>query len=454
MSLVTVIAALFACSSSEPETSPGDGQIDASCEQQADNVLRWDCTVQAAGPVQIRWQRVAGGPELGAISIEGTEHSFTLYFLKEDTDYQFTASSADATTTGTFTTAELTGMPNIDVSGQTTMDWMLMTAACADEPTLIIVDQDADIVWYQTFEGGVGGQGGISYNWSPQGTVLAVVSETIWEIELSGEVIVQFDRGEDYDAALHHDLFKAGNGLIYAIYQDLLVNDEGDWIVDGLLVFDGEGQVADWSSAPFLDPVDDGSFEPGGPGNGDFPGAIEYTHANGVYVDDNSDAYLSLRHLDAIWKIPMYPDDPDFGLPTWQLVGTTGGQLSGDFEISASAGDVARFSGQHHANPVPEGGLALFDNLGDNSTSRGIILDLDEQSGTAEIVEVYDVGGVCHAQGGLYPLDSGNRLVTCATEQRVMEFEPGASDPVWTFDLACEGAGGSIAPRGIPVVLP
>jgi hypothetical protein len=123
--------------------------------------------------------------------------------------------------------------------------------------------------------------------------------------------------------------------------------------------------------------------------------------------------------------------------------------------ITASSGltTVLDFRAQHSANLLPGGQLALFDNRWNVSgTSRMLTLELDEVAGTADVVEVYDLGIDCPQHGGSFALEGGNRLVTCGTtpNKAVYEFAPGGTAPVFEMTVDCPDWAG-LMNRAMPV---
>jgi hypothetical protein len=106
-------------------------------------------------------------------------------------------------------------------------------------------------------------------------------------------------------------------------------------------------------------------------------GPWDYLHFNSIDRLPNGDLLLSARHTDALYRVSRESGDI-----VWRLGGT-----HSDFELA----DDAVFHKQHDARWLPDGTISLFDNStkdGDDPEARprGIVLAIDEEAGTAELV--------------------------------------------------------------------
>jgi len=454
------LAVLVACSPADDPTGtltkPTAGPT-VSCAEQADNVLRWDCTIDhTPGPVVLWWEPSQGGDRFSATSpSSGSEHALTLWGLRPQTEYQWTLEGLDADATGTLTTSALPAStrPDVTVSGVSTAEHLLVPLPCAGSATLAILDTDGTPIWYQSHPAQVGLGGGVEgYHFTPNRTVLALIGDDLFEHSLAGEPLRELRRGVDYPLPVHHDVFMAESGRIYLLNADVFSYPDDDYVLDGLYVIDPDGVVAEWQLADHIEPSGGGET---GFWTSEFPGAVDYSHANSITVDASGTGWISFRHLNTIFQLDADPDSAGFGQLDWVLAGTADAPVASDFTRMSTPGFDPEFIAQHHANPTPDGKLALFDNhttgLGVGS-SRGVVLDLDTTAWTADVVEAYEVGTSCSAQGATYGLPSGNRLVTCATSSLIQEFEPGNPSPVWSMQVGC-GDGFGLLARGMPIDL-
>ena len=140
-------------------------------------------------------------------------------------------------------------------------------------------------------------------------------------------------------------------------------------------------------------------------------------HLNSVAMDEEGDLLVSARHTWAVYKI-----DGERGAVVWRL----GGKRS-DFTL----GEGAQFAWQHDARWRPDGTLSLYDNeaaaddLREAPASRGIVLRLDEEARTAELVRefVHPAGLLAQSQGNLQNLPSGNVLVGWGSKPHLSEYD-------------------------------
>lgn len=135
--------------------------------------------------------------------------------------------------------------------------------------------------------------------------------------------------------------------------------------------------------------------------DGDRP--YDYFHMNSVEEVDDDTLVISARHSYGIYRV-----DRRSGDVRWRL----GGKQS-DFEL----GEGVYFAWQHDARLHANGELTLFDNAEGNQDSdkrsRGVVLDLDEETMAATLVREYihptEILSV--SQGNLQRLSNGNVFI-------------------------------------------
>ncbi len=88
----------------------------------------------------------------------------------------------------------------------------------------------------------------------------------------------------------------------------------------------------------------------------------------------------------------------------------------------------AGFAFQHDARRRPDGTISLFDNRGErmDEPSRGVVLELDEDAMTANLVREYTHPGGTFAifQGNVQTLPNGNAFVGWGSAPYLSEFSP------------------------------
>ena len=289
---------------------------------------------------------------------------------------------------------------------------------------LVAVDESGEVIWYREAEGRLSGSA-----FSAEGTLWVIESQLrILEPAPTGEVLRTIEgrssralaegpapRGEAVFVetdTFHHAVIELGNGNLVALSTELV--DIGGWdedpcpdngveydgtvgvIVDVVVEFDPDtGAIAgQWSLLDLLDPVnqpgevfcDAVPFPTWYP---DRPEAGDWTHANGLALDENNGLLLvSARHIHSVVGIDFGDDRDHRGELVWQF----GPGL--DFALDDSPTAEWHYM-QHAPEVLADGGLILYDN-GNNRPgttqvdddgvepyTRAVIYDIDATAGTA-----------------------------------------------------------------------
>ena len=139
----------------------------------------------------------------------------------------------------------------------------------------------------------------------------------------------------------------------------------------------------------------------------------DYFHVNAVEVDSDGNLLVTARRPSAVYKI-----DRETGAIIWRL----GGKES-DFGL----GEGVEFIKQHDARRHPDGTISIFDNRSqppDGETSRGILLEVDEDAMAVELVRAFEhpEGIYSRSQGGVHMQPNGNALVGWGSDPHLTEF--------------------------------
>ena len=135
--------------------------------------------------------------------------------------------------------------------------------------------------------------------------------------------------------------------------------------------------------------------------------AIRFCHNNSLWIDDDGNWIISMRHMSQVIKVNRATGDV-----MWKL-----GGKSNQFTFIGDHPELAPtyFSYQHDARRLPNGNISIFDNGTQHTPqySRGVEYRLDERAMTATMVWEYRhvpdyYTGI---QGGLQTLPNGNRVV-------------------------------------------
>ena len=451
-----VWAILAGCTEPEEETDPGPPPVqaeigEAGCSVDEGNRLRVTCTVTLDAPAPV--VLTIDGRELSSEEPAET-HVLRVYRLHADTGYPWTVTTDAGVLEGTVETGKLPKpmqfVPNVTSTAAATVEHVLVPFACEPGPWMTVVDREGDVVWYQDV--GHGDEGMVvpveGYSYTEDDTILALVGrERVTETDWHGDHLLDIEDSE-LDLPVHHDAFRK-DGRTYVLNASAWPASDGDtYVEDGVYVFEGDTLLTRWELHGRYDPalsppIESGFWDPF------YPGAIDWSHANGLLVEDSGDWLLSFRHLDAVMRVRGV-DHPDFGEVVWALTGRPNPSVPSDFTLTTEAGPAGFFS-QHHPHWSSDGELMLFDNrAGTPEPARGIDVALGETAMTAAIESEWPIDGQCDVQGSMFELPSGNRLLTCASSRVVVEVDP-AGEEVWSFAPTCTDPSNVLMTRAVPL---
>jgi hypothetical protein len=350
--------------------------------------------------------------------------------------------------TGVVTTGLLPSGAQLDAthSGSTSASMFLTSSPCSGG-TALVVDPTGTVLWYEDLS-----QPGIQpamvdvVHLTEEETVLGLISAYVVEVDWSGRERLVLTPGFDTGTTAHHDVFRRKGHTYTLFYEE--VDLGGDTTrVDGFTVHDATGVlVATWRLLDHFTPP----IPPVGSG-----GLVDYSHANSLFVQEDGDILISFRHLSTVAKIRGDWTAPDFGEILWRLAGDVdNAEMGSDFTLG-SAGNWPGFIHQHHAIPLPDGRLSLFDNRKDLSQrSRVVVIDLDETRGEAQMDQVYELDRFCPFQGSSWTTEIGNPVATCATDGSAIEFDAQTNGAArFELSLGCSTGSSHFISRFVPFSL-
>lgn len=374
--ILTLIASilLVGCSldSNESECKSTSEVLGISLERQSDNVLRYDISYQLSDSVESYIKFWAKNDPSNAKFIKVNPMRIVnsvLYGIKASTEYELqivfekeckNGSEVFLFETDSLPYNQLKGFELTEKSDEI-KGYILFHQAVGTEGQLnIIVDDDAQVVWYQYFNNTVS-----TFSWTPGKTLLVLMSiDEIIEVDLLGNIRFSLKFGEKgFDKKMHHEIQKDTEGNIYGLtYVKKKLNETQKKIYgvdtlacDGIVVFDSLGNKQ-WEWSMFQ--VELPSFE-----NFTKRIANDWGHANAVFDDSKGNYLMSFKNFSQIWSV-----NKTSGEINWKF-----GKNS-DFKISKSD----EFNEQHAVHVNKSGQVMLFDN-GDRKggLSRALTFNID-----------------------------------------------------------------------------
>lgn len=426
------------------DTGPTGGPptlLTVACAATA-NALRFECAVdvEPAQAVALTFVRADGLSATRTVSSDDAvgEHVLPLYFMAPEQDYDVTAYAtawpADAVATSV-TTGSLPASlaSSLAMTGTSTMGMIGSHFPCSSDAVAVVYDTTTgDLLWYEGMDPG-GTFGSLDMvQFTEDFTVLGESTGDVIEVDLMGADVVRLlDLDDAFGVTagglfgnFHHDIFKR-DGVYYVFYQEEYGSGFNPDILDVVVLFDGTGaELARWQ------PLDHLALP------GDWGG--DFLHTNTIFVDEAGDILLSWLSQDTVAKIEGDWTTADFGTPLWMLEGGTG-DLVGTVTTDWSAVPApAAFDGQHSLTIRPDGRLMLLD----NDNGRGLVIALDEATGTATVDAAYDTReSRCGPQGTARSTLGGNAVVGCMGDF-VREYDAASGAMIWEAEVQCSSGGG------------
>ncbi|MEQ1567076.1 MAG: aryl-sulfate sulfotransferase [Myxococcota bacterium] len=434
------------------ETGVEPPALTASCAADPANVLRYTCQVHVSPPQPVELTVADGAgarPEQVFGSAEvASDHLVHAWFLTAQTPYQWTVTALDTgeTAEGQWFTGALpagTNAPLVTFSGSSTARKIGYLSPCTDGAYVLVADpSDGAVVWYEDVAlGPFGLLGGASF--TEDRTVIAVVDGGLVEVDLAGDRRLELYPGTQFPGYSHHDVFRR-DGLTYALFEEVVHLDWGQYKLDGFFVFDAAGEVVgEWHLADWFLPPDDGTDDLGN--------VEDYSHANAIWVDAAGRVTVSFRHLSAYVVVDGDPDSPRFGAVV-DSVGSTNSPVPSATALTPGALDPFDFQRQHNVHWLDETHLTLFDNRFPGlDNSRVLELELDPAAGTVVATRAWELPRQCDYQGSAWRTAAGNPLATCGPTGEGWEFDLDDATVVWSGQPQCATGLTVGVPRLVPL---
>ncbi len=432
------------------------------CELQPDHALRGRCTVTwaAADGVTLTFRAPGEDARVFRDDASAPVHEVAFWGLVPDTTWTVTAVAPN--TGETREVALRSGrLPSefdrlwVDVvdGGDSHLSSVVLTPSC---PALhvVAVDRRGRVVHYENTQPDVFLGDTSAFSLTDRDTFLVTMGKSrIREYGFDGSLVRELVRGRDFEPVVHHDVIGRG-GWTFSLAARTVRAAGRDWVVDSVLAFDPGGVMAAELDVAGLFPYEETYWMREGYWAGQFPGAVDLTHANAVSRDAAGDLWVSFRHQFAFARFSGEPTEPSFGALEQLVVGDDESPAVGLATADVTGGPLAPFTGQHDVHRGEGDSLLLFD----NGYERGRVAEAsryrwDEATATLTWQEGWPVGRSCPTMGAARELPGGHVLATCASQGLLREFAPGRVEPVWEAELRCSGQP-SIFAEGVPLRLP
>lgn len=326
--------------------------------------------LKKAGDLFIEYFAVGDSSRLYTSLYENTDHVIlSLFGLKPETNYQYVVhakidGNKIQSETGQFQSGPLPeGLPGLTLNKNNySFDGYILLKTFFDPGALLMIDNNADIVWYHLYD-----QTTVrAFNFSPDHKILNLTdSSTIEYLDLFGNLQSLVKTKPLGIEKLHHDILMDSAGLTYGLTYTHKIVDlslkgglKNDTIMgDGIVVFSHEGErIWDWNIFDHADPLMDDSIN---------YLKEDWSHANTINLDGDGNLLLSFRNLNQIWKISR-----ETGRVVWKV------GVHGDFTSHSRELD---FIHQHDVHINRFGHLMMFDNgINDRGFSRILSIEFDE----------------------------------------------------------------------------
>jgi hypothetical protein len=254
-----------------------------------------------------------------------------------------------------------------------------------------------------------------------------------YEINLDGDVVFKTDA-----YGHHHEFIKSSKNTYFGMRNDAIyeqnhcddpINEYVYWEGDNFIEYNLDGNIIwEWSTLDYLNHSD---FNPLFC-DGTNPNVIDWTHANSVIFDQNTNSvYLSLRNISRIINV-----DYDSGDINWQI-----GQEEFMNDTSNLSIDFT-FSGQHSLRLLENGHILLFDNHSyldpENSKCLEFSFDTDENEFSLEWEYVLPDNIFSHVRGECERMENGNTLISTGNDGQLLEVT-NSMNVVWDLELKNDG---------------
>lgn len=291
-----------------------------------------------------------------------------------------------------------------------------------------IIDYKGRLRWYHMIDG----TGLKVVHFTKDKTVLCILGTNdeptsygseILEINLLGDTILHLKKGQaDFKNTIHHEVLKNNKNQIVTIYEDNRPMDlssvggnKKDTVhSDGIIIMDTTGKkIWQWSVFDVEDPLKDPNI---------LKTKKDWTHANSLNYDKDSNYIISFYNNGQIWKV-----DAQTGKIIWKF--------GKDGTIAMPA--ECDFTQSHAVHINPYGNLMFFDNGVARQRSEVFALKLDEQNKTAKMdMHIKLPPDVYSARMGSAYMINDTAILCCCSKKHITVLVNRKGVLLWTLDTA------------------
>jgi len=245
----------------------------------------------------------------------------------------------------------------------------------------------------------------------------------ILEVNLWGDTVLHLKKGQgDFNTTIHHDVLKNNSNQVITITEEKKVMDlssvggsKNDTVSsDGILVLDSTGRkIWKWTVFDVEDPLKDPAI---------LKNKSDWTHANSLHFDTDSNYIISFYNTGQIWKV-----DARSGKLIWKLGKGGTIKLPEGYEFSQS----------HTVHINPKGSLMFFDNGVEKQQSQVFAMKLDEQSKTAgPDLHIKLPVDIYNARMGSAYMITDSTFLCCCSKRHITVLVNRKGEVLWTLDTA------------------
>ena len=342
-------------------------------------------------------------------SLNNLSHEISLLYLKPESEYSFLIhynsdeKKLKSDTLSFFVDSLPDFLPDFTLLKDDDYEFngFIFLRTQMDPGIQLLLDDDANIVWYQKSDTSLSRP----FDISSSDSYLSLYNPSlIYEINFTGDTLLKIDTENEI---LHHELTNDNNNNIIALTYEYKTFDlsnfgggkEDSIKGDGLVVYDSTGNLVwEWNVFDHEDPL---SYENINSLKND------WTHGNAIGVTYDNNYIFSMRTLNQLWKI-----DSSSGKILWKL------GLNGDIPIKESS----IFYAQHAIHEIGVDTFLLFDNgtRKERMISRALIFSMrDDQFKLLHSIELpKDL--FSFKQGSVYRFDQDNFLFCSSTNSKIV----------------------------------